>query len=609
MRGVVNKSKFIILVLSILLIMPAFALDKESTGINEGFADFMENSSQKSINLKGTWFFHWHRLMNYEDVQNAGNSGALVDFPQPWNSGKGNNHYPSFGYGTYVLKLRLPQEQLAIRLREMLCNYKLYLNETLILSAGQVGTSKEDSMPEFSAQMITVTPDREHNYLILQVSNFHQKAGGAWSSIEIGEPRTVERRKHLEMLKVTLVAAALMTLGLYHLILFMLRKNERGTLFYALFCILLAVRNFVIGERLLHYYLPQIPWHYLVSLEYVTFTLGAVFVMKFIHHSFTDLFHKTAFSIFQYLFLCVAAVNLLAKPVVYTHFVPYLLYVFVAFCFYLLVRVLLKLKESKGELRYLLYGMAIITFAFIHDLTIYINGRVVNELSAFALLAFACLMALFIGRRIAKAYVRAESLAIKNDLINKELMSLNDNLEKEVAKRTMTIEEKNKELKKLAECDGLTGVLNHRAIHDVLSSLIAQGEKDFCVALLDIDHFKQVNDTYGHKKGDTILKSVVDTIQKNFRKSDFVGRYGGEEFLIILRSCSIENAYKWCEAVRNTIAYVEHEGVFVTVSIGIADSRSGLDNMIDAADKRMYRAKQNGRNRTEFQAEDGQIST
>ena len=156
--------------------------------------------------------------------------------------------------------------------------------------------------------------------------------------------------------------------------------------------------------------------------------------------------------------------------------------------------------------------------------------------------------------------------------------------------------------------DSLTGLLNHEEILGVLGRELARGERDkgsVSIIMADLDHFKTVNDTYGHLAGDAVLRSTSQILKSMMRAYDSVGRYGGEEFLFVLPECGGECAAAFAERARVRIgsaAIESPEGIIpVTISSGVATSgkESGWDaiSLIKAADKALYRAKADGRNR------------
>jgi diguanylate cyclase (GGDEF)-like protein len=159
-----------------------------------------------------------------------------------------------------------------------------------------------------------------------------------------------------------------------------------------------------------------------------------------------------------------------------------------------------------------------------------------------------------------------------------------------------------------AEHDSLTGVLNRRAIRDVLRRELARCRREsntLGVIVADVDHFKKINDHYGHGAGDAALVAVVQRIAATLRPYDIVGRYGGEEFLIIAPGCDLELTQKLAERVRvavsNELIDLGNESIAITVSLGatLGTAESDPEFLVAVADAAMYRAKRNGRNRVE----------
>ncbi|MFT5889395.1 MAG: two-component system cell cycle response regulator [Zhongshania sp.] len=164
-------------------------------------------------------------------------------------------------------------------------------------------------------------------------------------------------------------------------------------------------------------------------------------------------------------------------------------------------------------------------------------------------------------------------------------------------------------LSQLASRDALTQCWNRRMIDELFVQSIAESTRkrsSFSLMILDIDHFKVVNDTYGHAAGDIALKHVVNVLNINLREYDQVGRYGGEEFVILLRSTDPNEAWGAAERVRSAIQFQpaivsDTVSINLTVSIGIAQFNLNRDTsqntFFDRADKALYTAKQTGRNR------------
>jgi diguanylate cyclase (GGDEF)-like protein len=159
-----------------------------------------------------------------------------------------------------------------------------------------------------------------------------------------------------------------------------------------------------------------------------------------------------------------------------------------------------------------------------------------------------------------------------------------------------------------AATDALTGLPNRRAVQDALKRMIAQSGRTLApmaVLLLDLDHFKQINDTYGHDRGDAVLAAVGEVLSGALRTSDFVGRNGGEEFIALLPDTGVEGAVEAAEKLRTAIGRLTLPGIDspVTTSVGAAvypHTAADAESLLRLADRALYAAKASGRNRSEL---------
>jgi diguanylate cyclase len=157
--------------------------------------------------------------------------------------------------------------------------------------------------------------------------------------------------------------------------------------------------------------------------------------------------------------------------------------------------------------------------------------------------------------------------------------------------------------------DGLTGIFNRKAFDSHISKMVEQStdsRSPFCLLMLDVDHFKQINDRYGHQVGDRVLLAMVQKCKGEIRKNDFFARYGGEEFAIVLPTASLRYGAKRARSICKVIATSHyqvptaqgHDLLSFTVSIGVSVFQLGdtADSLIERADKALYEAKETGRN-------------
>jgi diguanylate cyclase (GGDEF)-like protein len=207
------------------------------------------------------------------------------------------------------------------------------------------------------------------------------------------------------------------------------------------------------------------------------------------------------------------------------------------------------------------------------------------------------------------------AIAIDNaDLYNK-LHELNLSLERKVQERTADLVRANerlsvlnRELEESAITDGLTQIYNRGYFMDRLQQEVKRAQRygtPVSLLLFDLDHFKKINDTFGHQAGDAVLVGVANTVKPRLRETDLFARYGGEEFCLIATAMHQADAVVLAELLRERIAAAEYEygsrRITVTVSMGVGawrpEMRDDFEELIKQADQSMYRAKAAGRNR------------
>jgi two-component system, cell cycle response regulator len=181
-------------------------------------------------------------------------------------------------------------------------------------------------------------------------------------------------------------------------------------------------------------------------------------------------------------------------------------------------------------------------------------------------------------------------------------------LQDELDRKNRQLEEANQQLRLLSITDGLTGLYNHRHVHELLQEEHERCKRNgdpLAVAMLDLDRFKQLNDTHGHQTGDVVLADTARILRENAREVDMIGRYGGEEFIVILPEATEAAAVRFAERVREAVErHVFRSGdkeIQMTVSGGVASASAPdllqPDELIRRADMALYEAKNGGRNR------------
>jgi len=209
---------------------------------------------------------------------------------------------------------------------------------------------------------------------------------------------------------------------------------------------------------------------------------------------------------------------------------------------------------------------------------------------------------IFIGMVIILFNIR---LRAKVQEKTEELNQLNRELESKVKERTKELRHLNDKLSLAANTDPMTGIYNRRYFFDISREILAISRRksiSICIAMLDIDKFKDINDTYGHDVGDIVIKKSVSIIQKELREDDILIRFGGEEFIIMMIDTTLDSTYNLCESIRKNLenSYLIDKDKKITISIGISEFQpndKNIDTIVKRADNALYKAKRTGRNR------------
>lgn len=291
--------------------------------------------------------------------------------------------------------------------------------------------------------------------------------------------------------------------------------------------------------------------------------------------------------VFLGVFISLASLAMLSSPA-YTQYLIHF-YTFIIFLIIVFLNFIFGLKTEDKILKFSRLMPIPISMIFIY----------LDNITFLAYLLFAA-FALFDARKLYQDIKNTKSeFDARLELLEKDF---SNELEKGVKKRTFYVERLKDRMAEVNRIDHLTKALNRKAITITIDDLVASSEvTHFVLLLFDIDKFKNINDTYGHVTGDVCLKNLATLAFKNIRNVDFLGRYGGDEFIILLPNQTLKEGLRAAERFRSKVA--ETQNPHFTISIGAAAYPWDGDTMtalLSTADKGLYVSKENNRNRVSY---------
>jgi len=564
-----RKKTGFILLLVIVAILPLAARAVPDL-VKEGVADFRFKELTTLYPLCGEWKF-----------QSEDNRDMFLSVPGGWEEKAGYN----IGRGIYYLTIlndhRMGGEA-ALLLPKLNQNIRVYVNGRLAFDSISVGST----ILRFNRSIIPLPTDRDVKIIIL-VDNSYYSMGGMHHAILYGPYNRVLQYKYRNMIKEAAISGILFFMFLYNLFLFLSRYSERSSFYLAFLSLVFAFRGLLSGEVIAEMMFPRIHIGHIARLDIALIYLGILFILFFIRNVFA--FQKRrirriinilalAGGLFA-LFSLVLPLPLVSSSVFFLYF--YGLAVF-TFSLYLIAR---RIGKENSDALIIFIGGVLFMILVGADIYSINRGVIMRELTQPGVLLFLLSDFLVVTRKFGRSYLQADKLSRE--------------LEVEVARQT-------KELKQLSRTDSLTGINNRRRFMELgqREILIHQRkERPLSLLMMDLDHFKKVNDRFGHSVGDKALVVMVGLCQEEIRQSDILGRLGGEEFALILPETDLRRAREIAERIRSRLeesTKMRDDGVPpMTVSIGVIgfESDETLDGGLERADEYLYKAKKDGRNR------------
>lgn len=534
--------------------------------VREGAIDAPD---EHAVRLDGLWKFVPGQLAGKAPATPgalAASATATLQVPGNW-----EKLQPAFGQGTYVLELRQlqPGQLYALQFKGIASEAVIRINETPIGRWGEQGL-------EFVPQVYYFEAPDTHALLTVATQNKRLSFSGLWMPVYFGTAEAVTQSALKTQFFEALLLGGVLIIAIYHLGLFGFRPDDPAPLYFSVFSLLSVLKASLSGEHLLYFVLPGFDEGVGLRMAYLSVIAMPLAFMAYLQALFPVRHYDKALNGLLWVALPAVLLSVLAPyHVLQAWFWPYQIAIL---CVLVHVAVTLTqaLKQKLPGARLMYAGFIVIFAAAVNDMLH--DNRLIVTFYAFNLgvFVFLLLQALLMGAMFARAFNHAQEL--------------NETLEQKVLERT-------RELEDISHRDPLTGLMNRRWFWQSLRTEWDRWERyqqDFALVLIDLDHFKRINDSRGHLAGDEALVQLGKLLQQQLRKTDQLARYGGEEFCVLLPGTRIAEAQGVLEKVRKSC----QDELGFTFSYGVARASLYLrpEDLVNAADQHMYAAKQAGRN-------------
>ncbi|WP_230986924.1 ATP-binding protein [Cohnella fermenti] len=423
----------------------------------EGVLDVTQiHVSEQPLKLQGEWEFYWQELLSPEDIRlrsaTDGNADRWINIPGSWLGYRlEGQRLSGTGYATFRLNIQLGEqdrnERLALRLPTIFHAYKLWVNGELLAQVGTVGQDKSSATPHLATKLVFIPPGNDKLELVMQVANFTHKRGGITKPIELGGSDGLTVRTNVDIAAEMFVTASLLIIGVYHLLLFLLRRKDRAPLYFGLFALLFGIRSLLVGDLMIAQLWPAIPWELQFKLEYLILcSSGYIITMYFdcVFPNYVSRWFRLGTRVVTGT-LCLVVV---ATPaLIYSKMLLLIGVIVVLHMVYLMVGLVdAAARRVEGALIFLLASVVVLV-TVIDDFLYYNEWSRIGNISPIGLLIFTIAQMMLLFSRFTRTATNEERIARELQDANSRLIEMNTNLEQLVAERTYALSTAHEDLR------------------------------------------------------------------------------------------------------------------------------------------------------------------
>jgi len=480
-----KKKRILIIVLIISLFSPILILGKSKIKAVDGFIDLSTINFEKgrSFDIKGDFHFYWNKLIDPALFTDASKLEGFEKyyFPIYWNWKQKdkklypNKLYPTKGYGTYFVKVKLPKSGMyAINVWTVFTAFDLYVDGKKILTSGKVGKNEADEVSHLKPQHKTFYTSKKEVNIVIHISNFHSEFGGFWRPITIGSPQTINSSWEMDIILTFFLIGCFLIMAVYHFALYILRREDKAPLFFALFCITMTMRIIAMDQRYLVHIIEGLPWRVIRSMEFGSMYLGVPAIFAFFYSLFPKEISKKVIIATGVFGITLTVLEIIRIESIYSYLSVIFQIVLIFLLIYLIVRFVKIFKIGYQGVNVIGIGMFIFVLAVINDMLH--NRTFINttNLIPYGLLVFLFSQAYLLSLRSKYAFKKSEELA---SVLEEEKVNLSELIDKirnssiELKDFAVTINDTTETLQQKMEIQGSNLEETSAAIEEVNASI------------------------------------------------------------------------------------------------------------------------------------------
>lgn len=513
-------------------------------------------SKDKYIKLQGKWKLYYGELLNPEEIKIKDSSnyyripGKLRDQVQ----GK------TKGYMTLHLKLKLPDnESYGIYCDSMFTASKTWVNGNALDGHGVVGMDMKSEKAIYRPQYIFFNPINKEVDIVIQTSTFRDIEPALKASI-LGTKQQIVKLTHKNMWIDGFIMGLMLIMGILNFGFYFTEPKQKRNLYFAMICLIMLFRTSVLNSRIFVQLYPTMDYEVLSKTAAITFYLSVTFYVLFLDDIFENRIRIKKYAVeFGIIFTTLCLVT---KNTFYDRLDVLLVTITAIFAVYLLIFILKEMKKKNKIASKNLWLFIIVCITASNDIGINNSSLYSKYMIQYGIIA----------------YIIVQSVFIVDDYL-----------------------EKHRKLERIHR-DGLTSLYNNKYIKDILSKCLDvynEKEESFSVIMIDVDDFKEINDNYGHMFGDTVIMDVANILSDVTDEIGYAGRFGGDEFIIILPKTTEKEAINIAENIMLKVKELNHKYSIerkISISIGVCENNTKeLTECINNVDNLLYKAKASGK--------------